>query len=88
MTQERLAGWEPIETAPKDGTYVIIWSGWFGGAATIAHWDDDRHANKKAPRWISRDRVYGRKSFVDIPPTHWMPLPPPPPAVVGEGGNG
>lgn len=73
-----MANWEPIDTAPRDGTYVIIWSGWFGGRATIASWDDDRYANKPIPRWSSSERLYGRRAFIDIPPTHWLPLPTPP----------
>lgn len=66
--------WQPIGTAPKDGTYILIWSGWFGGSACIAWWSEDKHANKPMPRWETRDRSYGRRAFIEIPPTHWMPL--------------
>jgi len=61
--------WQPIETAPKDGTHFL------------AYWpehDLDPHMKQYHvchyahgaiwPCWITEDDL----------PTHWMPLPPPP----------
>lgn len=71
MTNE----WQPIETAPRDGSEILIWSHAFSGTVVIVRWDDDRHANKPIPRWVTRDPVFGRRAFVDRQPTRWMPLP-------------
>lgn len=54
--------WQPISTAPKDGTIaVLVWTGY---SAYVAHWLND-------DRWIPD----GMHSIV---PTHWMKLPEPP----------
>lgn len=57
--------WQPIETAPKDGTAILIakspcdhWAGMF-----VAYWSDD------LDEWFySINRIVRQ-------PTHWMPLP-------------
>ncbi len=57
--------WKPIETAPKDGTRVLVWhQNWF--AASTAQWYGD---------WWGL--VYEVGPFA-YQPTHWMPLPAPP----------
>lgn len=72
-------GWQPIDTAPKDGTAVLVYPGtWSGRSASIAKWESDKYAKKPRPYW-SRDDDFGRVTFSrEHPPTHWMPLPPPP----------
>ncbi len=75
-----MSEWQPIETAPKDGTALILFSpygrnlnypgglvwvtGGWGGAALNP--EEFRGQNGKEP------------------PTHWMPLPPTPPTQGGE----
>lgn len=76
--------WRPIETAPKDGTRVLIslpdWplrelhrrldgSYQRGRAVIEARWDG--HAWGDPVYWEWRVDVRGAQ------PTHWMPLPPP-----------
>lgn len=70
-------GWQPIETAPKDGTRVLLWivhcnakyatspfeEGWIG--ACIGSWSEH---NGGGFTWYG---IYGT-------PTHWRPLPAPP----------
>ncbi len=55
--------WQPIETAPKDGTEVLVWDGY---GVKIAWWEPYR-------------RTTGGVWFYDGDnytwPTHWMPLP-------------
>ena len=67
--------WEPIETAPKDGTRIDLWSR--SERVPNARWDARRKA--WVHDWLgdfdSIDEVR-----VDGNPTHWMPLPPPPEA--------
>lgn len=72
-------GWQPIDTAPKDGTAVLVYPGtWDGRSAAIAKWESDKYAKKPRPYW-RRDDDMGRVTFSrERPPTHWMPLPLPP----------
>ena len=65
--------WQPIETAPKDGTEIDLWT--LNGREPAARF------NVKRNRW----EVIGLDGFdtlnwvdVDGKPTHWMPLPAPP----------
>lgn len=70
--------WRPIETAPRDGTAILIAGGTYSydiyadetfNSVTIAYWygnhwrGEDRQAHDE---WYTHD------------PTHWMPLPEPP----------
>ena len=62
--------WQPIETAPKDGTSVLISNGVSVGEA---------HYEEYAEGWFwagghSTDAV----DYKVWTPTHWRPLPPPP----------
>lgn len=75
--------WQPIETAPKDGS-VIVLSWHEGGEAQesfIMQWG---HIQKNGlfPRntgmWVSPDgSMTWNGSADDGGPTHWMPLPSP-----------
>lgn len=73
--------WQPIETAPKDGTEVLL-----GGVSTP-------FANGVNPAWVDigsfEERGYCGSCWyssatdrdgdrLDCDPTHWMPLPEPP----------
>jgi hypothetical protein len=81
--------WQPIETAPRDGTAVLvmrdIWPGTKSGRAEecnghntyVAEWWQGE--NGGAGAWICyMDSICEPKCPVE--PTHWMPLPPPPTA--------
>lgn len=78
--------WQPIETAPKDGTSILV-----ADADDIykVEWRaDDGMSSKKTFSWCisesDRNDELGSGLIVDEP-THWMPLPqlpreePPPP---------
>lgn len=71
--------WQPIETAPKDGTMVLTWD---GRAHNIAEWKPKRNYEDDANG--VDDPTHGRWEYItedmgeDDPPTHWMPLPEPP----------
>jgi hypothetical protein len=62
-------GWQPIETAPKDGTKILaLEGGWqYAVLAWWGRWDDG-----------SGDMVQ------DYDPTLWIPIPPVPPSPGGE----
>lgn len=69
--------WQPIETAPKDGTVIDLWDGHYGVRVTNARWDHHYWLNgvpqgEKSWGRDDRDGPFCAK------PTHWMPLPTPP----------
>lgn len=70
-----LLEWQPIETAPKDGTPILLyWPGHRGHIATncfVARW------NVLAEDWLSSGQPVWRGAGI-YEPTHWMPLPEPP----------
>lgn len=86
LKREPLTEWLPIETAPKDGTAVLvmrdIWPGSETGRAekctghntyVAAWWADEGNSGE----WVCyMDRI--EEPICPIEPTHWMPLPPPP----------
>ena len=70
-------GWRPIETAPKDGTNVLIYGNWTADLKSptieekeifIAHWSYDEW-------YIEGTELYAPTVSHA---THWMPLPDPP----------
>lgn len=83
--------WQPIETAPKDGTRIIVYatdyseSGVHGGIdgpwIGEVFWQEGWYT-KKIGGWMiaNCDEEYG--CFVIA--SHWMPLPEPPKATGGE----
>jgi hypothetical protein len=63
-----MADWQPIETAPKDGTWIHVARDIHQG---IAWW------NSHSGHWTVGPLIYFAR------PTHWMPLPDPPPSIRG-----
>ena len=63
-------GWQPIETAPKDGTQFL---------ATGVEADGRKNPRRRwgVAYWYER-RWLGGHFNSHCPPTHWMPLPHPP----------
>ena len=94
-------GWMPIETAPKDGTEILLhapacdYKGTNVKArTTYGHW----RAPSDTPRIKYQDGFAPEPEWEDFepfwaswdggfteehPPTHWMPLPPPPTSAEG-----
>jgi hypothetical protein len=71
--------WHPIETAPKDGTFVDLWVNWSDGAKRVpdCKWDtDDDGRDYREGFWHLQDRQFWLIAPEII--THWMPVPPPP----------
>ena len=72
--------WQPIESAPKDGTEVLIYQAGqsFGYDYAIgkfgARWEGDQEGG-----WGNRNSASQYNT-----PTRWMPLPPPPAASTGD----
>lgn len=78
-----MSTWQPIETAPKDGTYVLlfypdyrkkVWVGSYYNNETYCH----GKLRNKSEGWNNgADRLALIKESL---PTHWMHLPPLPTA--------
>jgi hypothetical protein len=72
--------WQPIETAPKDGTEILVSGGTYS-------WDTD-YGRESPHTWVSMaswreqrwqgERSGGHDEYFFYKPTHWMHLPPPP----------
>jgi hypothetical protein len=77
-------GWQPIETAPRDGTWVLFFGVYAYGRETfqaIGRWMQDG----RCP-WSS-DHSGGIESFAIVNPIAWMPLPTPPSFDQESGGT-
>jgi hypothetical protein len=69
-----MSEWQAIETAPKDGTHIIVCDaeGWVGEV----HWQERWYTDETNPGWMiaNSDEEYGYY----INATLWQPLPFPP----------
>ena len=81
--------WQPIETAPRDQTEILLWGqdvgprvGYFGtefNDSPDGHrpyggwWSLTGEISPAFPAWHDLEEVAAHN-----PPTHWMPLPGPP----------
>lgn len=91
VVREAVAGslWRPIETAPKDGTAILL----FGGENDANHTPSVPHPLSGGPvvglwstygwyegggEWITTFFDGGMATVAREEPTHWMPLPEPP----------
>ena len=77
---ENESKWQPIETAPKDGTRILLYgsyqwedyedrkeSGIIVGYFRLCDWNDDDNGS-----WVA----VNANPYTDyVQPTHWMPLP-------------
>ena len=64
-----MSDWRPMETAPKDGTPVLIYFPRIGSqrrGQAVAYY------HRVSGSWVTHPGMYNRS------PTHWMPLPDPP----------
>lgn len=73
--------WRPIETAPKDGTHILVFPALFG-LPLIAAWEKPTPALMMPRAPAVRHDGYWRAALTLKPtpynPTHWRPLPPAP----------
>ena len=77
-----MSEWQPIETAPKDGKAILLYSDKWPRCAA-GFWTDDRFSARPKPLWVSDfERLYGLRWQRLTQPTHWQPLPLPPPPEV------
>jgi hypothetical protein len=71
-----IAPWQPIETAPKDGSWVLLWVE-NNRQAIVAYWSGKPLWDGNF--WVAQGEVCSwdlENNFYH--PTHWKPLPDPP----------
>ncbi len=70
------AYWQPIEAAPKDGTFVLLWApDLLHGMSPFAV---GQYIDHEIEWWHVHDGKFGPHPMRGAAPTHWMPLPEPP----------
>ena len=73
--------WQPIETAPKDGTHILVCEaptendGDFGLFVQRASWWSDGPDDPDPEGWVVYCSLV-KEPRVFFEPTHWMPIPP------------
>lgn len=63
--------WQPMETAPTDGTLILAWCGEPHSDPAVVRADWSRFRNEPYVQWV-------RPEAYEDPPlwfTHWMPIP-------------
>lgn len=74
-----MSEWQPIETAPRDGTEFIALSPKGVSRCKWADVDWDEHPLGRVYKWwINPDDEFWFEDGPHDAPTHWMPLPNPP----------
>lgn len=72
-----MSEWQPIETAPKDGTRILaFWPDVYGNSSAVqieTWWGAWGHGRSKETWQNAWEWADGANN-----PTHWMPLPTPP----------
>jgi hypothetical protein len=70
--------WQPIETAPKDGRQVLLFSPGSIPEVVVGKWET--YEGDPGEAWWAYAETALSDLFgeVDPEPSHWMPLPPPP----------
>lgn len=75
--------WQPIDTAPRDATAVLVMRNVWPGTKTGRAETCNEH-NTYVAAWWSDEWICYMNAVQDprcpIEPTHWMPLPKPPTA--------
>lgn len=69
--------WQPIETAPKDGTQLLLWSNGYCRKVEIGSFRPDDGFAGDDPLWLDNSYDDFSCGYASRPlrPTHWMPLP-------------
>lgn len=78
-----MSKWMDIETAPKDGTVILVYPGTWDYSASPAKWNEDQYAKKPRPFWDRSDAITVGWNRGRVP-THWIPMPEPPQREEGD----
>lgn len=78
--------WRPIETAPRDGTCVLLLITNSKRRISTGRWDSQEYHKKPRPFWhVDMWSFGGPETHRGVQPTHWQPLPGPPEREAGDG---
>lgn len=70
-------GWQPIETAPRDGTTILVWADGETSDGHLMRWRPEGFnplVSLKAGLWEHPTGGYTWSEDRDAGPTHWRPL--------------
>jgi hypothetical protein len=91
-------GWQPIETAPRDGTEILGWREdcgtllirWTSPAEflTKAELDNFEGSDAQQEDWFCADFVHGSRLEREEVPTHWRSIPEPPDSAMAAQTEG
>lgn len=79
ITAYQAEAWQPIETAPKDGSEIILGCAGENGWSGAGFYHDGSQCKRSDGGWFGEDDRNNLLIAKDIDVTHWMPLPSPPP---------
>jgi hypothetical protein len=72
-----MTGWQPIETAPKDGTKILVWT--HHDQVEVSEWYETKGDSYEAVEGSDLFRLIIGKVYYEgwnsNTPTHWMPIP-------------
>ena len=75
--------WQTIETAPRDGQYLLLWTPkGIEGHPSLGYWGRENRHNPIG--WVTLSHDGYPINRIDQP-EYWMPLPLPPERLQGEG---
>lgn len=70
-----MSAWRPIETAPKDGTRILIYYAAPGASVKQAWSANERGHFIRVARWDDGKWRLDMSGHFRLDATHWMPLP-------------
>jgi hypothetical protein len=75
-----MTDWQPIETAPRDRTRILLWGALHGPKCDgDGKWERGEVAGSRVSLGYFGNALWQTGTFNSPPsPTHWMPLPTPP----------
>ena len=74
-TDPGIMKWEPIETAPKDGTEIVLWCAVSKSLLTKCRWMKKKYSDLGWHQWLldAGSVPFQRLESYEVP-THWMEI--------------
>ena len=73
-----MSEWQPIETAPRDETDILVAGGTHGNECVSCEFHGAKFTGVAIAYWDKREKWFSGGECDYYHPTHWMPLPTPP----------